>query len=166
MFMKIQELKQNAEVVEIAPEFILLANTYMKCGSVQEAASSLQIPLEKATQILAKREVRAYVDAVFMDYGFRNRFKLGSALDKIIDKKLEELDEADIGSSKDIADLLQMAHKMRMDEMNLQLKLMEAHTKHDQIKNQVNVQINENNPMHSGNYGELIAKLLTPHDKK
>jgi hypothetical protein len=36
---------------------------------------------------------------------------------------------------------------------------LEARAKHDNIKQQVNVQINEGLPQ--GNYGELIAKLLS-----
>ena len=61
-------------------------------------------------------------------------------------------------SSKDLADLLQMAHKMRMDEIKAQADL--AKTESNNIKNQTNVQINEAVPFGQGNYGKLMEKLL------
>lgn len=152
--------KKSAEIVPIAPELLVVADTYLKCANVDDTAVALRVPKERVVQILNKREVKQYIDTVFMDYGYRNRFKLGAALDKIIERKMEELEEAEIGSSKDIADLLQLAHKMRMDELAAQTKLIEAQAKHDSIKQQVNVQINEGLP--SGNYGDLIARLLNP----
>lgn len=150
--------KQSAEIVPISPELITVADTYLKCNSVDDTSISLGIPRDRVVQILNKREVKQYIDTIFMDYGYRNKFKIASALDKIIERKMEELDEAEIGSSKDIAELLQMAHKMRMDELAAEAKVLEARAKHDSIKQQVNVQINEGLPQ--GNYGELIAKLL------
>jgi len=72
---------------------------------------------------------------------------------------LEELDEADMTSNKDIADLLQMAHKMRMDEMKTQTDAAKA--EQTSIKNQTNVQINDNSSFGEGNYGELMKKLLS-----
>lgn len=152
------KLKQTAEVSEIAPENLTVANTYLTCNNIDTTSTVLKIPREQVVQILAKREVRVYIDTIYMDYGYRNKFKLGEAIDRLITKKMEELEEADIGSSKDIADLLQLAHKMRMDELNAECKLLEARSKHDNIKNQVNVQINEP----QGNYGDLIARILAP----
>jgi hypothetical protein len=83
---------------------------------------------------------------------------LAATLDNIIEQKLEELDETEMTSNKDIADLLQMAHKMRMDE----IKATADQTKAEQaiVKNQTNVQINDNSSFGEGNYGELMKKLL------
>ena len=107
---------------------------------------------------LAKREVKAYIDQVYLDTGYRNRFKLEETLDVLIDKKLEEADESEIYSSKDLADLLSMAHKMRMDELKAQAEIEKA--KASSIKTQNNVQINAEVPFGQGNYGELMKKLL------
>ena len=79
-------------------------------------------------------------------------------LDEIIEKKLEELDEADMTSNKDIAELLQLAHKMRVDEMKIQTDASKA--EQSSIKHQTNVQINDNSTFGEGNYGELMKKLL------
>ena len=86
-----------------------------------------------------------------------NRFKLANTLDDIIEKKLEESEESQIYTNKDMADLLMMAHKMRMDEIKAMAELEKAKTSN--VKNQTNVQINEL-PFGQGNYGKLMEKLL------
>lgn len=136
----------------ISPEGLELANAYLTYGSLKEAASSLAISPEKAAEILDRREVRSYIDQVYLDLGYRNRFRLANLLDEIIEKKLEEAQESDMYTSKDLVDLISLAHKMRQDE----LKMQQQQTT---IKNQTNVQINET-PFGQGNYGALMQKLL------
>ena len=80
----------------------------------------------------------------------------------MINSKLEEAQETGIYSSKDLADLMMMAHKMRMDELKAQAELMKAEGAN--IKNQTNVQINEALPFGQGNYGKLMEKLLNGHE--
>lgn len=138
----------------ISPEGLELANAYLEFGSIKEASAALHIPLDKASQMLEKAEVKRYLDNVYLDLGYRNRNKLGALLDEIIDSKLEEARESEVYSSKDLLDIIKVAHKMRMDEI-------EAAAKHDttNIKQQTNVQINES-PFGQGNYGKLMEKLL------
>ena len=95
---------------------------------------------------------------MFLDTGYRNRFKLGAALDDLIERKLEEAEESEMYSNKDLADLIQMAHKMRMDELKAQAEMEKA--KASQIKTQNNVLVNADVPFGQGNYGELMKKLL------
>ncbi len=142
----------------ISPEGLEIANAYLQLGSVQLVSAHLNIDEAEVSEFLGKREVKAYVDQVFLDTGYRNRFKLGKALDELIEKKLEEADESEIYSNKDLADLYALAHKMRMDEMKAQTELEKA--KASQIKTQNNVQINAEVPFGQGNYGELMKKLL------
>jgi len=149
----------KVEDAQISPEGLEIANTYLKTTSVKDTALELGVPEDQVSRYLGQREVKKYVDTVFLDVGYRNRFRLANKLDEIIDKKLEELDEADMTSNKDIADLLQMAHKMRMDEMKVQTDQQKA--EQATIKNQTNVQINDNSSFGEGNYGELMKKLLT-----
>ena len=146
------------EDVHISPEGLEIANTYLKTTSVEATASSLGVTQDEVSKYLNQREVKKYVDTVFLDVGYRNRFKLAATLDDIIEKKLEELDEADMTSNKDIAELLQLAHKMRVDEMKIQTDAVKA--EQSGIKNQTNVQINDNSSFGEGNYGELMKKLL------
>ena len=71
---------------------------------------------------------------------------------------MEEAEESEIYSNKDLADLLGMAHKMRMDELKAQTDLAKAEASN--IKTQNNVQINADVPFGQGNYGKLMEKLL------
>jgi molybdenum cofactor biosynthesis enzyme len=81
----------------------------------------------------------------------------------MIASKLEEAQETGVYSSKDLADLLSMAHKMRMDEIKAQAELVKAESTN--IRNQTNVQINDGGlPFGQGNYGKLMEKLLNGKD--
>ena len=76
----------------------------------------------------------------------------------LIEKKLEEAEESEVYTNKDIADLLQMSHKIRMDEIKAQTEMEKA--KAQTIKTQVNIQDNSQVPFGQGNYGELMKKLM------
>jgi hypothetical protein len=149
---------KNEISTRISPEGLEVANAYLELGNIQAVCIRLKLDEGECSEILAKREVKSYVDQVYLDTGYRNRFKLAEALDDLIDKKMEEADESEIYSNKDLADLLQMAHKMRMDEIKAQVDLEKA--KASNVKNQINIQNNGELPFGQGNYGELMKKLL------
>jgi hypothetical protein len=83
-------------------------------------------------------------------------------MDDMIQSKLDEAQETGMYSNKDLADLLQQAHKMRMDEIKAQADLEKINQTN--IKSQTNVQINEGVPFGQGNYGKLMEKLLNGTD--
>ena len=150
------------ELTTISPEGLEVANSYLQFGNIRGVCAHLQVAENKVVEILNKREVKKYIDTVYLDIGYRNKNNIGSVLDEMIASKLEEAQESGIYSSKDLADLLQMAHKMRMDEIKAQADL--AKTESNNIKNQTNVQINEAVPFGQGNYGKLMEKLLNGTD--
>lgn len=145
------------EIIPISPESLEIVQTYLKCGSIEDTASILGIHGAQVSQYLARPEVKRYLDHLYLEAGYRNRDKIAIALDTLIEKKLGELAEADLGSSKDIADLLQLAHKMRMEELKAMADYEKAQNSGPKV--QTNVQINES-PFGSGNYGILLDKLL------
>lgn len=149
---------KNEISTRISPEGLEVANAYLELGNIQAVCIRLKLDEGECSEILAKREVKSYVDQVYLDTGYRNRFKLAETLDDIIDKKLEEAHESEIYTNKDLADLVQMAHKMRMDEIKAQVDLEKA--KASNVKNQINIQNNGDVPFGQGNYGELMKKLL------
>ena len=102
--------------------------------------------------------IRDSIDTVYLDMGYRNKNNIAGLLDEMIESKLEEAKESGVYSNKDLADLLQMAHKMRMDEIKAQAELEKAQATN--VKSQTNVQINEGLPFGQGNYGKLMDKLL------
>jgi hypothetical protein len=130
-----------------APEWLAVANAYLEEGSIAAVSAQLGMRPQEVTEILAKKDVRSYLDNIYLDMGYRNRTKLAEVFDRIIDSKLEEAAESGVYSTKDLADILMMVHKMRMDEIKSQTTKV--------IENQTNVQINGD-----GNYGKLMEKLL------
>ena len=141
------------DLVKISPESMEVANAYLTEGSAEKAALKLSVPESVVHANLAKREVKKYIDAVFLDQGYRNRSKLAETLDLIIEKKLEEAEETEMYSSKDLADLISLAHKMRLDE----LKLIQEREKTAGPTHQQNNQFN----FGGGNYGKLMEKLMS-----
>jgi len=148
-----------AEVLVISPEALEIANCYLQVQDTKKVAEELQLQPEQVAQILARREVKAYVDQVFFDMGFNNRFKMRKAMDAIISKKFQEMDEAGVGSSKDILEIMALSHKMTMETLDRQLQLEKL--RESNIKTQTNIQINDG----GSNYSNLIERLIK-HDSK
>ena len=147
------------EITTISPEGLEIANCYLQFGNIRAVCDYMQVPENKVVDLLNKREVKKYIDTVYLDMGYRNKNNIATLLDEMIASKLEEAHETGVYSSKDLADLLQMAHKMRMDEIKAQAELVKAESTN--IKTQNNVQINsEGLPFGQGNYGKLMEKLL------
>jgi hypothetical protein len=147
------------EITTISPEGLEIANCYLQFGNIRAVCDYLQVPENKVVDLLNKREIKKYIDTVYLDMGYRNKNNIATLLDEMIASKLEEAHETGVYSSKDLADLLQMAHKMRMDEIKAQAELVKAESTN--IKTQNNVQINsEGLPFGQGNYGKLMEKLL------
>ena len=149
----------SKELTTISPEGLEIANSYLQFGNIRAVCQFLQVPEDRVVEALNKREVKKYIDTVYLDVGFRNKNNIAAALDEMIQSKLEEAQESGAYSSKDLADLLQMAHKMRMDEIKAQTEAEKAST--STIRTQNNVQINDGSvPFGQGNYGKLMEKLI------
>lgn len=153
----------SKEISTISPEGLEVANCYLQFGNIKAVTEYMGVSEDKVVELINKREVKRYIDTVYLDLGYRNKNNIGSLLDEMIQSKLEEAQETGVYSSKDLADLLQMAHKMRMDEIKAQAELIKA--ENTSVKNQTNVQINESLPFGQGNYGKLMEKLLKPDEQ-
>lgn len=145
-----------AQTLTIAPEALEVANCYLQLQDSKRVADELDLQPDLVTEILSRREVRAYIDHVFMDTGFNNKFEMRAAMDALIKQKFQELHESGTGSTKDIAELLQISHKMSMDllDREIQLEKIRAGTAPGK---QVNVQINDD----GSKYSSLISKLIS-----
>ena len=146
------------ELTTISPEGLEVANSYLTFGNIRAVVEQLGVQENKVVELLNKREVKKYIDTVYLDMGYRNKNNIAGLLDEMIESKLDEAKESGVYSNKDLADLLQMAHKMRMDEIKAQADLQKAEATN--VKSQTNVQINEGLPFGQGNYGKLMDKLL------
>lgn len=153
-------MQQNlpAETIRIAPEALEVANCYLQTQDAKQVALELDLAPDLVTEILARREVRGYIDSVFMDTGFNNKFQMRAAMDALLKKKFQELHEADTGSTKDISELLALSHKMSMDLLDREIQLEKLRSGTAPHK-QVNVQINEG--LDGSKYSHLISKLIS-----
>jgi hypothetical protein len=147
-----------AETVKISPEALEVANAYLQLNDARQVAQELDLDPEIVTNLLARREVKAYIDSVFFDSGYNNRFLMRRAMDALIKQKFSELEESQTGSTKDIAELLQMSHKMSMDLMDREIQLAKAQQAVGPQK-QVNVQIND--ALDGSKYSQLVQRLIT-----
>ena len=147
-----------AETIKISPEALEIANCYLQVQDARAVAHELSIDPELVTTTLARREVRGYIDQVFFDTGYNNRFLMRQAMDALIKQKFQELDEAGVGSSKDIAELLALSHKMSMDLLDREIQLEKIRQGNPGPSKQVNVQINDSD---GSKYGQLIHKLIS-----
>lgn len=142
------------EIQKISPEGLRVVESYLQNGQdITRAAEHLNLPASEVHRLLSKRETQAYLDRIYLEHGFRNRDRMASLMDEIINQKLEELADTGMGSTKDIVEILQAAHKMKMEEMAMQIKLMEAGNKTPSVA----VQINNNG---GSNYNSLLEKLM------
>ena len=148
-------------LVPISPEGLEIAKVYLETQDINITATRLGIDQLQVAQYLEKPEVKNYVDQVYLNAGYRNRFRLAEIMDQIVERKLTELNEAEVGSSKDILEILQFAHKLRLDELAAQTKLEAARA--SQVKQQTNIQINS--PYGDSNYGRLLDQLLNADNK-
>lgn len=149
------ELSNPEAEIRLSPEALEVATTYLECANIKDTADLLGIPAEKVSYYLNKREVKRFVDTVYLDQGYLNRHKLQDAMTQLIEQKMVEMAEAEIGSSKDIAELLMMAHKMRMEE----IKAMQNENKESGPKVVVNAG-GGNAGAFGANYDSLLGKLM------
>ena len=151
----------SKELTTISPEGLEIAEAYLLFGNIRAVSQQLTVPEHKVAEVLNKREVKKYIDTVYLDTGYRNRSNIASGLDEMIESKLEEARESDFYSKKDLADLLALAHKMRMEEIKA---LNEENKASTNIKTQINTQINSDAGFGQGNYGALMQKLIAAEE--
>jgi hypothetical protein len=147
-----------AEIIKLAPEMLEVANCYLQLNDPRKVAQELDIEVEVVTDYLKRREVKQYIDAVFFDSGYNNRFLMRRAMDALIKQKFQELEEAGAGSQKDISELLALSHKMSMDLMDKEIQLEKIRSGTAPQK-QVNVQINEG--LDGSKYSKLVQQLIS-----
>lgn len=133
-------------ITRISAEGFEIANAWLQYGTVAETAKALQLPEHVVVSALKEKPLKSYLDGVYLDMGYRNRNKLGALLDRMIEAKIAEAEESEIWTSKDLYDLISLAHKMRMDEIK--------------AEKDTNTTVNVANFNEGGNYGKLMEKLL------
>lgn len=73
----------------------------------------------------------------------------------MLDAKIAELDEAQMGSSMDIMDIMKIYHGMKIKELELSIKLQELQSAKQSAGTINNVQINN-----SSGYDKLLDRII------
>ena len=156
-----QMTSSPAEVLNISPENLEIANCFLQLQDSKKVADALDIPVDLVTRVLARSEIKAYTNQVFFELGFNNRFQMRELMDTLIKKKLQDMAESDTGSNKDILDIIAQSHKMTLELMDREIQLEKLRQdKNSNVKTQTNIQINDG--IGDGTkYGALISKLIS-----
>lgn len=134
----------------LTPEVLDVTRIYIEQGfDLQKTSELCNLPLKEVIDITTHPQAKQYINEVYLDTGYRNRHKIGKLLDKIIDSKVEEAEESEMWSDMDLAELLKLAHKMRMDEIKTETP---------------NTQVNIAN-FGDTNYSSLVDKLMNGKSK-
>lgn len=149
-----------AEALQISPEALEVANAYLELQKIDEVANALDLPVDIVTGYLDRKDVRAYINQVFFNLGFNNRFKLRGLMDTLIQTKLQEMDEAGVGSSKDITELIELSAKLTLQFMDKEIELRKLDIKANApgVRTQTNIQINDAGG--GSKYEQLMNKIL------
>jgi len=151
---EISPYSEDALPEQISPEGAEIANKYLSTGcSILATSDQLGIPTYSISATIEQPLVRKYINRIISDTGFRRMESIMQKVESLIDKKWDEIEEAEIGSNKDIADLLAMAHKMSLD-FN---KVLAVETAGSKVVSQKNTQVNLYG---EGSYGKLMQKLI------
>ena len=143
----------------MAPEMVAICTSYLETTDIGETSRALNIPKEKVSYYINKPEAKRFIDTVFLEQGYLNRHKLQDVLSEIIELKLEEMRESELGSNKDILDILAFAHKISTDTRKDILDNEKLSAPQVQINKQTNI-----NQTFGENYSNLMEKLI-PEEK-
>ena len=128
---------------KINPEVMDFLQVYMSTLDLGQTCQQLQIPTELGQEIINKKESKRFLDAVFLNEGHTNRFKIKEVMEKAIASKLEEAEESGIFGKESLMEMLKFMHQLRMDELKLQ------------VNKTTNIQQNN----YGSNLGDLLQKI-------
>lgn len=144
----------------LQPEISVVADTYIAQDfDAEKTAKCLGMDIKAVVAIIDSKEASAYISSIYFNKGYLNKAKFFSVMEGLIDKKLEELEESETGSKADILELMQAMHKMKMDELKLELKKLEIES--GKNKPGVAIQVNNNGVSEEalGNWAKVLTKI-------
>lgn len=147
-------ISEDALPEAISPEGANIANIYLaNACSLAACSEELGISTHEISTTLQQPLIKMYVNGILREHGYRHMVIIAEKLDNLVEMKWQELEEAGMGSNKDIAELLNLAHKMRLDMSKLLQADVEKKGPGTLNQTQVNV-------YGKGNYGKLMEQLI------
>ena len=106
------QLLSTLEAPEIDPVLLGIANMHIEGKSLSAIADSFSISEDRVAQVLDRREVKQYVDQVYLSQGFLNRFKRIQLINQVIEQKIQEVALGESYSKKDLLEWLRLLQDM------------------------------------------------------
>lgn len=134
-------LNKSLEAPALDPIVLSVANQIIEGKSLSDISEGFNVPTDIISMIANKKEVKEYVDTVFLSQGYLNRFKRQGIIENVITAKVEEAMETQEWSKKDLLEWMKHLHDI------------EKETKPKEKNPVVAVQINNN-------YNQLMEDLM------
>ena len=88
---------EDALPESIGPEGASIANTYLaNACSLSESSHALNLPTHQISAVLQQPLVKAYVNGILRENGYRHMVVIAQKLDDLVERKWEELEEAEL----------------------------------------------------------------------
>jgi len=108
----IDAINKSLETPALDPVFLSIANDYLQGKEIVEMAEDYGLPADRITAVLEKKEVKMYIDNVYLTQGYLHRLKRLAIINKVIDQKMDEALETGIYSKKDLLEWLKLLGDM------------------------------------------------------
>ncbi len=105
-------LNKTLETPSLDPILLSVANEFLGGTGVTEIAEKFDISTDRVTQIVEKKEVKSYIDNVYLTQGYLNRIKRINIINSVIEQKLTEAVETGQYSKKDLLDWMKHLHEV------------------------------------------------------
>jgi hypothetical protein len=106
------QLNSALEAPALDPSILIVANEYLSGEAIDAIAKNHALTMDQVTAIIERKDVRSYVDSVYLSQGYLNRVKRLALINRVVDKKLEEAIESDVYSKKDLLDWMKLLNDM------------------------------------------------------
>lgn len=130
----------ECQALQLAPEDEKALELYVACHDAEEVARKTGRTRTQIVALVNSPVAKQLQATLAQEQAVKVNSRMGALLDQVINMKLDEMQESEMGSEKDIADLITTRYKMEIEL----LKAQTAANKVNGPAKQNNIQINNN----------------------
>jgi len=106
----VEAIEKALDTPAIDPVVLSVANDYLSGKTISDIADAYALSEDRVAAIIEKKEVKSYIDNVFVTQGYLNRVKRLQLINSVIDQKMQDALETGVFSKKDLLDWLKHLH--------------------------------------------------------
>jgi hypothetical protein len=106
------QLNDSLEAPALDPTILLVANDFLSGASIETISKNHALTMDQVTSIIERKEVKTYIDNVYLSQGYLNRVKRLAIINRVIDQKLEEAVESGVYTKRDLLDWMKLLNDM------------------------------------------------------